>query len=63
MKVQVYYGSQSVTSIEEVGKYNFESLLSSFGGALSLYLGVSLVALFELIEFAARLVLDRIRIR
>lgn len=56
VSVKVYYGTMSVSYVKELAKYNFESLLSSFGGAFSLYLGISLVALFEVVELACRLV-------
>ena len=55
VSVKVYYETKSVTYVKELAKYNFESLLSSFGGAFSLYLGVSLVALFEVVELVFRL--------
>ena len=55
MEVRIFYDSLSVTKVEEVPKYNFESLLSSYGGACSLYLGISFVALFEFAELVIRL--------
>ena len=59
-QVLVYFESQSVLVITEEAKYNFESILTSVGGALSLYLGISLVAMFEYFELLARLMFHRI---
>jgi len=45
-----------MTIIEEVPKYEFQSLMSSLGGTISLYLGVSIVSAFEVIELLVRFV-------
>ena len=37
------------------------TVLSSLGGALSLYLGVAIILLFELIEMGARIVMNACR--
>ena len=54
LKVQIFYGSRSSRIVREIPKYNTGSLISSIGGALSLYLGVSIISMFEVVEFVAR---------
>ena len=54
IRLDIFYSSKTLTKVEEVPKYNFESLLSSYGGACPLYLGISFVALFELAELGIR---------
>ena len=54
MKLHVFYSTKTSTEIIEEPKYTRESLLVSLGGAVSLFLGISVVALFEFVELAAR---------
>ena len=44
-------------SIVEEPKYDLPGFLVELGGALSLFLGASLVSVFEYFEFTARLIL------
>ncbi len=54
-QLRIYYGSKATSKIIETPKYQgYNSILSSVGGAISLYLGMSFVSLCEFIEFALR---------
>ena len=44
-------------SIVEEPKYNLSSFLVELGGALSLFLGSSLVSVFEYVEFIVRIII------
>ena len=50
--VQVYFKSLNVQRVQESPSYQFAdgSLMSSLGGAISLYLGIALAMIFEVIE-------------
>lgn len=50
MKVRIFYETKSVEDIGESKKYNFSSIVSALGGAISLYLGVSMVSIFEIFD-------------
>ena len=52
LSLAVFFESTTVTVIKEVPKYTPDSLLSSLGGALSLYLGISIISMFELLQLA-----------
>ena len=53
---QVYLKSLSTTLIKQTPKYNSFSLMTNLGGSFSLYLGITLVSLFESIELALAIV-------
>ena len=53
--LEVNFKSMTLERIEEVRKYDFFSFLASLGGSLSLYLGISIVAAFEVFEILLRL--------
>lgn len=57
LKVQIFHQSSSMTVMRESRKYTWDGFLSSIGGALSLYLGITVVSFFEFGEFIARLLL------
>ena len=59
LKVQIFYSSMTKTGIKESPKYNFGSFLVSLGGAISLYLGISFVSFFEIVEFVMRFLFKR----
>jgi hypothetical protein len=48
--IQVYYRSLKFTSITQQAKMSWIDLVSSLGGSLSLFIGLSFVTLFEIIE-------------
>lgn len=56
-QVNVYLETKRVTTITENPKVSKIGLLGNLGGAFSLYLGISLVALFEVVELAMRMVM------
>ncbi len=47
-KVTIYYKSTTVTKITQIGKYTLVDSLSSAGGLMGLWLGISVISLFEL---------------
>merc|ERR1712150_90696 len=51
LKVNIYYQQLNVMTITESAEYGIFDLCSSIGGALSLYLGISLAMFFEVVEF------------
>ena len=58
-KVKIYFKDMSV--LEVMGREEFPdmfSFLSTLGGAMSLYLGMSIIAAFELLEFLIRLIIS-----
>ena len=55
MQVSIYYGSLDVDTVEENPEYTFLTFLSSLGGAVSLYLGVSFIQVFEVVELVVKL--------
>ena len=50
MKVKVYYESRTTMIVEDTPKYTVASILSSVGGAIGLFLGLSIVSIFEFLE-------------
>ena len=50
ISVNIFYGSLSYMESKESPKMTLVSLLALIGGNLSLFLGISLISLFELIE-------------
>ena len=55
MQVSVYYGSLDVHHVQENPEYTFMGFLSGLGGAVSLYLGISFIQVFEVVEFMIKL--------
>ena len=55
MQVSIYYGSLDVDTVAENPEYTFLTFLSSLGGAVSLYLGVSFIQVFEVVELVVKL--------
>ena len=55
MQVVIYYGSLDVEAVSEEPEYTFLTFLSGLGGALSLYLGISFIQVFEVVEFVVKL--------
>ena len=58
--MSIYFGSLDVTSIVESPEFEQGALLNSLGGALSLFLGVSIIMIFEVVEVNVRLVYSMI---
>ena len=51
----IYFGSFDVTTIEEVPQYTFWGFMSTLGGALSLFLGLTFMQLLEVVQLIAKL--------
>ena len=58
--MSIYFGSLDVTSTVESPEFERGALLNSLGGALSLFLGVSIIMIFEVVEVNVRLVYSMI---
>ena len=56
-QVDVFFTSLSYENIVETPAMTVGQLMSNLGGALSLYLGVSFVAAFEVLELFVRLII------
>ena len=52
MRVNIFYDSLSYVETTESPQMDLISLLASIGGHLSLFLGVNVLSLFELVEGA-----------
>ena len=54
-QLNIYFSSMTVETIYETPEYTFLSFLSSIGGDLSLYIGITILSFFEVAEFFVRL--------
>ncbi len=50
VKADVYYQTLNVQIVKQSAKYTDEGFFAGLGGALSLYLGVAIIMIFELLE-------------
>ncbi len=50
-RLEIYYEALNFEKISESAAYDFASLVSDFGGSIGLWLGWSLFAVFELLQF------------
>ena len=48
-KVDIFFGSSSITDVEEVVAYDFDNLLGDIGGVMGLFLGASIFTTMEFI--------------
>ena len=55
ISVTIYFGSFDVQTIKEIPIYSFWGFLSTLGGALSLFLGLTFLQIFEALEFIVKL--------
>lgn len=53
LSAKVYYKTLDVKLIVESPKYSTEGLVAALGGAMSLYLGIAIIMIFELFEMSA----------
>ena len=53
--MNIYYETMNVDSMEEEIDFGAMDLLAEIGGDLSLYIGITVLSLFELLEFFLRL--------
>ena len=58
MQVSIYYGTLDVDDVAEVPEYTFLTFLSSLGGAVSLYLGISFIQVFEIVQLLIKLLVS-----
>ena len=58
ISVTIYFGSFDVQTIEEIPIYSFWGFLSTLGGALSLFLGLTFIQMFEVLEFLVKLLVS-----
>jgi len=56
-RAEIYYQTMNVVTLRQDPKYTLQSLFGALGGGLSLYLGVAVVMLFEVIELLIDLAL------
>ncbi len=59
-KIQVYFPQKISTNIEETSIVSFHSVVTGFGGLLSLYLSANLVNLIKAIAYAANFIWKKI---
>lgn len=52
LSVNIYYNDYKYVSIEELEKMSFIDLISAIGGTLGLFLGISFLSFFELLDIA-----------
>lgn len=51
-KIEIYYGELKYTHITQKPSVSFVEMVTNVGGALSLFLGASIMSFFEIIELA-----------
>ena len=60
VKIKLYYDSLSYTKVEEKAEITIDKLIGNIGGHLHLFLGISLLGLFELLHFLGFVILTGI---
>ena len=66
VKVTLYYQTLSVSKTLQVRKYSLVDTFSNAGGLMGLWLGISVVSLFEILTFVISIfvvTLEKIKIR
>jgi hypothetical protein len=58
LKINIYYNQLGYTEIKEFENYPTLNLISNVGGTLSLFLGMSLLSLFEIVELVLQIILS-----
>ena len=58
LQVSIFYSSLNERNIQEDIKYTTDTITYAVGGAISLYLGISLSMVFEVIEFFIDLLIN-----
>ena len=59
LNVNIYFDSLDITRIEQSKKIEISDLISSVGGTLGLFLGISLLSIFEFIEILLEILLSK----
>lgn len=57
-EVRVYLRSLKYTLIDQSAKMTFSDLVSSVGGTISLFIGLSFISLFEIVDLAVEILLN-----
>ena len=61
LQVKIFYKDLNIQIVTQSEEFpDIWSFMSNLGGAMSLYLGVSIIAAFELLEFVIRLMASAI---
>ena len=58
LKVNVFMRTKNVKHVEETPTYDFITTLYAIGGAVSLFLGISISMLFEVFELVADILIN-----
>jgi amiloride-sensitive sodium channel subunit alpha len=59
-QLNVYFSTMRTETIYETAEFTLMSLLSSLGGDLSLYIGITLLSFVELAELVVRIGFERV---
>ena len=57
LKVNIFLGTKSTMQTTEQPKLDPQTMISSLGGAISVFLGISIISAFEFIELLIRLLI------
>ena len=58
LQVNIFFTSLTYENIQETPAMDVAQLMSNLGGVIGLYLGVSIVAAFEVFELIIRLIIS-----
>ena len=62
-QINIYMSSLDTETVEEIKRYpTIWSYLGAMGGAISVYLGASLLNVFEILEFLIRLIASIVKV-
>ena len=57
LQVTIYFGTVEVSKVVEGPQHTPSTLINDLGGALSLFLGASLISIFEIWEVILRIII------
>ncbi|XP_064609107.1 acid-sensing ion channel 2-like [Liolophura sinensis] len=60
LKLTLAYDEFLIESINQVPEFDFESIMSTFGGQLGIFIGASLLSLLEFIEFGLEIIFFKV---
>ena len=58
LKVNVFMKTKNIKKVVETPTYDYITILYAIGGAVSLFLGISITMLFEVLELFADMVIN-----
>ena len=61
LKFNVFFKTLNSQEVEELVKYDLTTTFYAIGGALSLFLGISLSMIFEVLEFLVDMVINLVK--